>query len=61
MKTNDKGYFCDIPCGLLNSDCQNFFCAGCATAGMRLKPNTEYPDVRLVKKKDTKVSEIRLK
>lgn len=47
-KTNSKGYFCNIPCGFRNSKCQNFFCAGCASAGMRLKPNTEYPDVKVV-------------
>ena len=47
-KTNSKGYFCDIPCGFQNSKCQNFLCARCATAVMRLKPNTEYPDVKVV-------------
>lgn len=43
-KTNDKGYFCDVPCGFMNSRCQNFFRKGCASAGMRLIPNTEYPE-----------------
>ena len=43
-KTNAKGYFCDTPCGLMNSKCQNFFCAGCATGGIPLLPNTEYPE-----------------
>lgn len=43
-KTNAKGYFCDYPCGMLNSKCKNFFCAGCASAGIPLKANTEYPE-----------------
>ena len=43
-KTNVKGYFCDVPCGMMNSKCQNFFSAGCASAGIPLKPNTEYPE-----------------
>ncbi len=43
-KTNSIGYFCDIPCGFQNSKCKNFFCAGCASAGMPLRPNTEYPE-----------------
>lgn len=47
-KTNDKGYFCDVPCGFMNSKCQNFFCAGCASAGIRLAPNTEYPEYKKV-------------
>lgn len=47
-KTNSKGYFCDVPCGFMNSMCQNFFCAGCASAGIKLAPNTEYPDVKRV-------------
>ena len=45
-KTNSKGYFCDVPCGFMNAACENFFCAGCAAAGMPLPPNTEYPDVK---------------
>lgn len=47
-KTNEKGYFCDYPCGLMNARCENFFCAGCASAGMRLAPNTEYPEVKVM-------------
>lgn len=43
-KTNENGYFCDYPCGLRNSKCQHFFRAGCATAGMPLQANTEYPE-----------------
>ncbi len=43
-KTNAKGYFCDYPCVFLHSKCQNFFCSGCASAGMPLSPNTEYPE-----------------
>lgn len=49
-KTNSKGYFCDVPCGFMNSMCQNFFCAGCASAGMKLAPNTEYPEIERVEK-----------
>lgn len=45
-KTNSKGYFCDVPCGFMNAACENFFCAGCAAAGMPLPPNTEYTDVK---------------
>ena len=47
-KTNAKGFFCDHPCGFMSSKCQNFFCAGCASAGMKLHPNTEYPDVKVM-------------
>lgn len=47
-KTNAKGFFCDHHCGFMNSNCQNFFCAGCASAGMKLQPNTEYPDVKVM-------------
>ncbi len=43
-KTNAKGFFCDYPCGFSQSKCQLFFCAGCASAGMPLSPNTEYPE-----------------
>lgn len=43
-RTNSNGYFCDFPCGFRNAKCQNFFCAGCASAGMPLQPNTEYPE-----------------
>lgn len=53
-KTNSKGYFCDFPCGFRNIKCQNFFCGGCASAGMRLAPNTEYPHVKLVSAKKEK-------
>ena len=47
-KTNNQGYFCDIPCGFRNDKCQNFVCAGCASAGMRLLPNTEYPEFKKI-------------
>ncbi len=43
-KTNAKGYFCDYPCGFSQCKCQLFFRAGCASAGMPLIPNTEYPE-----------------
>lgn len=49
-KTNNKGYFCDVPCGFMNAECVNFFCAGCASAGMPLSPNTEYPDVKKMRR-----------
>lgn len=53
-KTNAKGYFCDYPCGFSQSKCQNFFCAGCASVRMPLRPNTEYP-------KYTKISSCNIK
>lgn len=43
-KTNAKGYFCDFPCGFRQLKCENFFCAGCASAGIPLQPNTDYPE-----------------
>lgn len=46
--TNSQGYFCDVPCGMMNSRCENFFRAGCASAGMKLRPNTEYPEYHKV-------------
>ena len=52
-KTNAKGYFCDFPCGMMNSRCQNFFRAGCATAGIPLKANTEYPEYKRVHVEET--------
>ena len=51
-KTNEKGYFCDQPCGFRNPNCRLFFAAGCASAGMRLQPNTEYPEVKMIKVED---------
>ncbi len=54
-KTNAKGFFCDYPCGFSQSKCQIFFCAGCASGGIPLKPNTEYPEYR--KCSDTATSE----
>lgn len=47
-KTNAKGFFCDFPCGMLNSNCNIFLCKGCATGGVPLKPNTEYPEYKRV-------------
>ena len=49
-KTNSKGFFCDVPCGMMNAVCENFFCAGCASAGIRLLPNAEYPDVKKMRR-----------
>ncbi len=43
-KTNARGFFCDYPCGCTQSKCQICFCAGCATGGIRLSPDTEYPE-----------------
>ena len=43
-KTNAKGYFFVFFCGFSQSKCQLFFCVGCASAGMPLSPNTEYPE-----------------
>lgn len=43
-KTNSKGFFCDHPCGCASIKCQICFCAGCATGGIPLIPNTEYPE-----------------
>lgn len=53
-KTNARGYFCDVPCGFLKSKCKNFFCAGCASAGIPLAPNTEYPEYKRVKMEESK-------
>ena len=48
-KTNSQGYFCDHPCGFMNAKCKNAFNGGCASAGMRLAANTEYPHVKFVR------------
>ena len=53
-KTNARGYFCDVACGFLNPCCKIFFGAGCAAAGMPLKPNTEYPEYKRVKVEENK-------
>lgn len=51
-RTNKKGYFCDYPCGFRNPNCRIFFTAGCASAGIPLRPNTEYPEVIIRKSED---------
>lgn len=58
-KTNKYGYFCDVPCGFSNEKCQIFFCAGCASAGMKLAPNTEYPEYTIKHNDENKQSDMK--